>query len=119
MIYKKIDQVPAFEAGDKTILKELLHPKNDSLDIPYSLAHAKILAGASSVPHILKSKELYYILEGEGAIFIEDERQAITKGDLVMVPVNAKQAVENTGKNTLEFLVIVSPPWQEEEEEIL
>lgn len=119
MIFKQIENVPSFLAGDKTILKELLHPKNDKVAIPYSLAHAEIEVGAASVPHILKSEELYYILEGSGEIIVAAENQLITKGDLVLVPAHAEQYVKNTGNTKLSFLVIVSPPWREDEEEIL
>lgn len=116
---KSLSDIAEFLAGDHTILKEVFHPKNDPVDLPYSLAYAKIEIGKKSLPHrLVKSEELYYFLEGKGAIHINGEKQTIQKADIVLVPKNANQFVENLGDCDLEFLCIVSPPWNESEEEV-
>ena len=102
---KSLSDIAAFLAGDHTILKEVIHPKNDGIDLPYSLAYAKIEVGKKSLPHRLtKSEELYYFLEGEGKITIEDKSYSVKKADVVLVPKNANQFVENKGNCDLEFL---------------
>ena len=53
MIIKKLNKCSAFIAGDKTIIRELMHPSNDEV-IGYSLAHAEVKKGQSSVAHRLK-----------------------------------------------------------------
>lgn len=111
MFLKNKTDCPEFEAGDKTLLRELIHPKNDLLDIGYSLAEARIEPGQSSLNHSLKSSELYYILEGEGIMNIDSESKSIKKGDLIMVPPNSCQSVMNNGMNDLVFLCIVEPYW--------
>ena len=109
-----------FEAGDKTLLIEVLHPKNDHLQIGYSLAHASLEVGQSSLPHILnKCSEAYYILKGEGRIIVDQEATNVKENDVIVVPAGATQYVENTGIDKLEFLCIVSPAWFPEQEEIL
>ncbi len=118
MIFKKIDQIPSFLAGDHTVLKEVLHPDKDGLKIPYSLAQAKIEVGRASLPHALKSGELYLFLNGQGKIIVDQKEQLVEAGDLVFVPPGANQYVENTGKVALEFYCIVSPEWRPEEEEV-
>ena len=119
-LQKNIMDIPSFSAGDKTILKEVLHPKNDPIDLPYSLAHAILPVGASSLPHRLtKSEETYTILRGKGRVIIENEGFVIEAGSVFIVPRNALQSVENTGQEPLEFYCIVSPPWSEETEEIV
>jgi len=55
-----------FIAGDNVILRELLHPDKDKLNLRYSLAHAIVKPGETSYRHKLKNAEVYYILEGEG-----------------------------------------------------
>ena len=120
MIYKPLEEVPKFIAGDETRLRELLHPKNDNLDLPYSLAHASIPPGTKSLPHTLKGEEVYYILEGKGTVSIDGKVQEIKKGDTFVVPGEAEQFVENSSEtDELVFLCIVSPPWSEDTEEIL
>ncbi len=121
MFHKRFNEVSAFIAGDKTIIKELLHPKNDAdvSDSNYSLAYAEVLIGEASLPHILhQSSELYYILQGEGLLFIDEESVLLEKNDFALVPKGANQWIKNTGNQALQFLVIVSPPWNEGQEEV-
>ena len=120
LFHKSILELKEFEAGDKTLLREVLHPKNDLVELPYSLAFARLEPNTKSLPHILaKSSELYIFQQGEGIIFIEQESRAIKAGDIVLVPKGAEQYVENTGNVDLEFLCLVAPAWKEEEERIL
>ncbi len=117
MFKKTLSDIPSFIAGDKTIIKEFVHPKNDAVDVNYSLAHAIVEVGQASEPHILtKSSELYVILEGKGELFIENESAILRGGDAALVPAGARQWIRNVGDVALVFYVIVSPPWSEAEE---
>jgi mannose-6-phosphate isomerase-like protein (cupin superfamily) len=106
-------------AGDKTILRELLHPDKADLEIRCSLAHATVKPGQSSLPHRLKTSEVYYILEGEGMMYVDDESAAVHAGQTIYVPPNSTQHIKNTGNSDLKFLCIVDPAWQPQGEEIL
>lgn len=117
MLFKSIDAILSFEANDKTTLKEIIHPKNDEVQLNYSLAQASLKHGESSVPHYLANQsELYFFLKGEGEIVIDDKKQKVKKGDIVLVQKGATQHLENQGDNILEFLCIVSPPWEEKDD---
>lgn len=121
MAYKKtrISNKKAFLAGDETLIQELFHPKNDALQLPYSIAHGTLGSGQSSLPHILEeNKELYIFLEGEGVLHISDELVEVRAGDLVLVPAGAKQHLVNTGDQTMAFFCVVSPPWDNQKEVI-
>lgn len=107
-----------FLAGDHTYLQELIHPVNDSLAINYSLAKATLKPGESSLAHSLNSTELLYILKGNGTISIDEKTLPIEKGSLILIPVNAKQFVTNSGTENLVFLCIVEPFWKKETENI-
>jgi mannose-6-phosphate isomerase-like protein (cupin superfamily) len=120
MFIKKLNEIPSFVAGDKTIIKEYAHPKNDPIDLNYSLAHAEVSVGEKSEPHILhNNSELYVILEGVGRLYIGSESAILRGGEAALVPKGEKQWIENIGDIPLCFYVIVSPPWQEETEEVL
>ncbi|MEM9885415.1 MAG: cupin domain-containing protein [Bacteroidota bacterium] len=120
MHFKSTDEANAFTAGDFTTIKELLHPKNETVEINYSLAHAELAAGQRSHNHILeKQSELYYILEGRGEAHIGETVQMMKKGDFVLIPAGVEQYIINVGEETLRFLCIVSPPWKKEDEKIL
>jgi len=117
MFFKSLDQISSFVAGDETIIKEWLHPKNDAVDTNYSLAFAEVEPGKASLPHALTtSSEAYVIIAGEGIAYVGEKSQAVKPGDLVLIPAGAKQYIENTGSENLRFLCIVSPPWSKEDE---
>ena len=114
---KKLDETAAFLAGDLTTIRELIHVKNDFLNLPYSMALATLSEGKSSLPHrLVSSSEVYFILGGIGKMYLEDETFHVETGDTVFIPANALQWISNTGTELLRFLCIVSPPWNEEDE---
>jgi len=118
MLIKDINSIPEFTAGDDTILRVILHPDNEPLPIGYSLAHARVKPGKVSYPHTLKSTEVYYILEGEGQMHIDDESSGVVPGQAVFIPANSSQYIENTGNEDLVFLCIVNPAWRSEDEAV-
>lgn len=118
-ICKHVREVDEFLAGDHTLLKEILHPANDALELPYSLAHAYLNPGCASLPHQLKqSSELYYFINGRGTLHIDTKQYPVKAGSVVLVPEGATQHLVNTGTRRLTFLCIVSPPWRAEDEHL-
>ena len=104
---------------DETTLCELLHPAKEEVDLGCSIAHAILEPGKSSLPHKLgKSVEIYYILEGNGHIHINDEEEIVQSGQAIYIPPNAHQWIENIGNDDLKFLCIVTPPWTKYDEEL-
>jgi len=116
MIIKSLADAKEFIAGDKTILREILHPDKMDITARYSLAHATLKPGSSSYQHALKTSEIYYILEGEGVMHINDESAKVYPEQLIYIPPNSKQYIQNTGKTDLKFLCIVDPAWQAKDE---
>lgn len=122
MLIRDIKNCKYFKAIDKTILCELLHPERgcEDLKINYSIAHAILKAGESSLVHRLKtSVEIYYILEGKGIMHIDDEKKTVNHGQVIYIPANSKQCIENIGNDELKFLCIVYPMWKEKDEELV
>ncbi len=120
MLIKRVIDCPEFEAGDKSLIREVLHPKNDGVKQGFSLAHAVVKPGGKTIPHKLKTRvEVYYILNGEGIMHINDEEAYIKEGEAVYIPPDSTQWIENTGERDLVFLCVVSPPWSEEDEELV
>jgi mannose-6-phosphate isomerase-like protein (cupin superfamily) len=119
MFVKDVGSSDEIMAGDETILRELLHPLKADLKIHYSLAHATVKPGLSSLPHRLKTSEVYYILEGEGIMYVEEESADVRSGQVIYIPPNSTQYIKNTGNSGLKFLCIVDPAWRPEDEEVL
>jgi mannose-6-phosphate isomerase-like protein (cupin superfamily) len=119
MFIKDLKDCEEFIAGDGSILRELLHPDKADLTIRYSLAHAIVKSGQVTKPHRLKNPEVYYILEGEGKIHINDYISKVIPDQAVYIPPDSKQYIQNTGKTDLIFLCIVDPAWRKQDEEVL
>ena len=113
---KHLDDCEEIIANDGCRLKELLHPKNDLLDLPYSFSVATVEPGKSTYRHTLKQSEVYFILEGQGRLHAGSEITDLVKGGSALVLANQEQWLKNTGDSDLEFIVIVSPPWREEDD---
>ena len=108
MFLKKLNECHEFTANDGCKIRELLHPHNDPVDPGYSIAFARVTYGGRTIKHKLKQSEVYYILSGPACMHIDD--------DVVFVPANAAQWIENKSNMDLEFLAIVCPPWQKQDD---
>ena len=118
MFMKDLKDCEEFTGGDRTRIREILNPLKEKLGLRYSLAHAMLKEGEKSLPHRLKTSEVYYILRGRGMMHINDEQREVSERQAVYIPPNAVQYIENTGGVELLFLCIVDPAWRKEDEEI-
>jgi len=119
MLVKRLKDCREFLAADRTMLREVLHQKNDRVDLRFSLAYGTLGVGHASMPHRLRTTEVYYILKGRGVMHINQESQEVREGYAVYIPPNAIQHIDSIGDEALEFLCIVDPAWRLEDEEIL
>lgn len=122
MIIKTPDNCKHFKALDETLICELLHQKNEKRDLKmdFSIAHAILKSGTSSLPHRMKSSvEIYFILEGKGLMHIENESKEVLPNQTVYIPPDSIQWIENRGNSDLKFLCMVNPPWKSEDEELV
>jgi mannose-6-phosphate isomerase-like protein (cupin superfamily) len=121
MLIRDVSALSRERVIDRSLLCELLHP--DKVpgvgELGCSVAHAIVLPGESTLPHLLKqSTELYYILEGCGEMHIGDEQGPVRPGQIIHIPPGARQFIKNTGTGDLVFLCIVAPKWQADDEEL-
>jgi mannose-6-phosphate isomerase-like protein (cupin superfamily) len=119
MLIKRLSNCKEIAAGDRTRLRELLHPARDAAAIRYSLAVARLARGQKSQPHRLRTAEAYYLVRGNGVMHIGEEEAVVTAGDAVYIPPDSTQWLENTGKDDIEFICVVDPAWRPEDEQIL
>jgi mannose-6-phosphate isomerase-like protein (cupin superfamily) len=119
MLVRSLNDCREFIAGDASLLRELLHPDKADVEIRYSLAHARVPPGQATRPHRLVAAEVYYVIEGSGTMFIDDDSRPVGTGCTVYIPPGATQHIENVGNGDLVFLCIVDPAWQPEIEYIL
>lgn len=118
MLIRKLRDCEEFIAGDGTQLRQLLHPDKQPIELRYSLAHAVVPVGQTSIPHSLTTSEVYYILSGTGEMQIADEVQTVEPGDAVYIPPRARQFIRNSGTEPLVFICMVDPAWRKEDETV-
>ena len=118
MFVKNLNDCREFTANDGCQIRELLHPKNDPVDLAFSLAVARVPAGERTRRHKLIQTEVYFILAGEGRMHINSETREVGANDMILIPPQAVQLVENIGDDELRFIAIVSPPWGEQDDEL-
>ncbi len=119
MFIKKLTDCEEFTAGDGSLLRELLHPDKADIAIRYSLAHAIVRPGQTTTLHSLKTSEVYYIMDGEGIMHINEESSKVRSGAAIYIPAGSRQYIHNTSKNDLVFLCIVDPAWRREDEKMI
>jgi mannose-6-phosphate isomerase-like protein (cupin superfamily) len=119
MLIRNLKDCAEFISGDGCVLREILHPDKMDLKLGYSLAHAIVHPGDITLPHRLKTSEVYYIIEGEGVMHIDEETALVRAGATIYIPPKAVQFIQNSGKTDLVFLAIVDPAWRVEDEEVL
>ena len=119
MFIRDLKDCETFVSADEAILRELLHPDKADLKIGYSLAHAVVKPGKTTLPHKLKTSEVYYIMSGKGIMYIDEESSEVGAGMAIYIPPGAKQNIHNPGDTDLIFICMVDPAWKAEDEEIL
>jgi mannose-6-phosphate isomerase-like protein (cupin superfamily) len=119
MYIRELSDCAEFIAGDNCTLREILHPGKEDLKLRYSLAHAVVKPGLTTWKHRLATSEVYYILEGEGVMHIDQESRPVRRGTTVYIPPRAVQSISNPGIADLVFICIVDPAWRREDEEVV
>ncbi|NLO90788.1 MAG: cupin domain-containing protein [Elusimicrobia bacterium] len=114
----KLSKCKPFTSGDGCRLREMLHAAKSGAAIRYSLAHATVRPGVTTLPHRLRTSEVYYILSGRGRMHIDSLSKPVGPGDTVYIPPHARQCITNTGRGKLAFICIVDPAWRAQDEEI-
>jgi mannose-6-phosphate isomerase-like protein (cupin superfamily) len=112
MYVKHLTDCLQIRAGDNSLLRGIIDPHKEDIHTHYSLAWAKVAPHKKTLRHRLTSSEVYYILNGTGIMHINNEEKRVQENDIVYIPPNAVQHIENAGDIDLEFLCIVDPAWQ-------
>ena len=119
MSLRKNSEIDSIQGNEGTKIKQYFHPHNTLNEINYSLAQFTLEPGKKSKLHKIRSSEIYYILEGNGNLNVDEDTYHLEKDDSVYVPPNSKQFIENTGKGNFRFLCIVEPAWKVDDELLL
>jgi mannose-6-phosphate isomerase-like protein (cupin superfamily) len=105
------DESKEFFTNERCHILEMLD--NHNSEKPFSIARARVEPGVTTAWHRLSDIiEYYYILSGKGFMEIgEEEGFDVSRNDIVTIPANSAQRIQNTGEEDLIFLVICNPPF--------
>ena len=75
------------------------------------LATARLVPGRRIEPHIDPMEEIYFIMNGEGEMSVDNETKHVVPGDAIWIPTGSSHSLENTGTENCVILVVASPAW--------
>ena len=110
--YIETDLDKEFYTEERCHILELINEKDDRSQ---SLARARVEPGVKTAWHRLnETAEVYYILSGQGFIELGEEfRKAVKANDVIRIPPNMAQRIENTGTDELIFLCFCTPAFND------
>lgn len=113
------DESKEFYTNERCHILEMLD--NHNTEKPFSIARARVEPGVTTAWHRLSAtQEFYYILEGVGRMEMgEDESFEVKANDIVRIPADVAQRIQNIGEEDLVFLAICNPPFTNESYEDL
>ena len=89
--------------------KALVGPENSGSRL-IDFRISRYAPSAYVAEHVHKVQEqIYYVLEGEGILTLDDERHLMRPHDYVYVPPGVRHSFTNTGLGGLVFLVVTTP----------
>jgi quercetin dioxygenase-like cupin family protein len=74
------------------------------------LAIARLTPGRSIEPHIDPMEEIYFIMNGEGEMSVDEATKRVVPGDAIWIPTGSRHGFTNTGYEDCVILVIASSP---------
>ena len=109
---KKCDLSQEYYFDEGCFITEL---SNMADDPQVSIARARVEPGKTTKWHALRGiTERYVIVEGIGRVEVGNlEPQEVSAGDVVIIPPEERQRISNIGEDSLIFLAICSPRFEE------
>lgn len=113
MIVNQLSEQKPFTTADGSTIRSILDATNAPVQ-NQSLAEASLPEGAATERHYHKlSEEIYFILEGEAVMEIDDGQQQVGPGDAILIPPGAWHQI--TARTAVRFLCCCAPVYAHED----
>ena len=100
-------QYPGHFGG--ALSKPLVRPETTgSRLVDYRISTYQPMAYVETHTHKVQ-EQIYHVLEGEGAMTIEDKTQIVRKHDVIFIPPGLAHSIVNNGVTDLTFIVVTTP----------
>jgi mannose-6-phosphate isomerase-like protein (cupin superfamily) len=104
-----------FVTKDGSEIREILAHRNSAIR-NQSLAEATVFPGQTTEAHYHpKTEEIYYILGGEGEVFVGSEARRVSVGDGIAIPPGTPHQIRNRGDVELVFLCCCAPAYEHDD----
>jgi mannose-6-phosphate isomerase-like protein (cupin superfamily) len=114
VIVRSLAEAEPFTTADGSTIRELLGLPTASVR-NQSLAEATLEAGQATERHYHRAtEEIYYVVEGEGELEIDGERQRVSAGDAALIPPGTRHQIR-ADSGRLRFLCCCAPPYRHED----
>ena len=111
----QLESIEPFVTKDGSEIRELLAYRNSCIR-NQSLAEARLRPGAATTPHFhRKTEEIYFILEGQGLMYLDGQQRTVGPGDAIAIPPGAVHTIRNTGSGVLRFLCCCAPAYEHDD----
>jgi mannose-6-phosphate isomerase-like protein (cupin superfamily) len=118
-IHTSYNDITPFITKDGSVVRELLHPAVHG-NRQQSLAEALVPPDSRTLLHRhLRSEEIYHFTAGTGFMRLGDDEFRVMAGDTVCIPPGTPHALINRGDDELRLLCCSSPPYSDEDTELL
>ena len=80
-----------------------------------SIAKVRLEVGKTTKLHsLVNTVERYVMLEGQALVTVNHQSWPVSRSDVVVIPADAPQKIQNTGTTDLVFLAICTPRFEEQ-----
>ena len=115
MEIRNLGQAERFTTKDGSTIRELLGLPTSSLVRNQSLAEATLAPGQATERHYHReSEEIYFLLEGGGAMELDGEERSVGPGDAILIPPGAWHTLR-AGEDGARLLCCCAPPYRHED----
>jgi len=102
---------PEIWTGERCYISELV---NDDAWPEFSIARTRVEPGVTTQLHALTVHEVYVIESGTGLMMVGDDAPfPVGPGDVVTIPKQVSQSIENTGPDDLIFVCVCTPKFSQ------
>lgn len=74
-----------------------------------AITWVEVVPGSRQRPHHHEPEQVYVIVQGQGIMEIDGEKQSVTTGDLIYIPSNATHGITNHGDELLVYVSAATP----------
>ena len=113
------NEIEPFITKDGSVIRELMHPTQHASK-KQSLAEARLPVGSKAQLHRHhQAEELYYIVQGEGMMSLDQQQFKVDVGDTVCIKPGQAHCIANVGAEELVLLCCCSPAYSHEDTELI